>query len=132
MSFITLRPSLTKATGYLGDKVRIAFPTVISKKNHEELKRMVMYIGKDVAKKFGFTKDDRVLIQVDEDNRLIWHIVKDDSGWKLIEAGSTLTLQISWKFNDVVKDWGKDFKYVNVSLVDGKMQLTLPGASKTK
>lgn len=117
MPFIEVRPHAMRFDiGYLGDKVRVSFPTI------NNTQQMIMYIGKDIAKKYGYNKGDRVILLIDEDNPFIWQVKKDNAGFKLGAQSKHLKLQISWSKRVIPKGW-KGTRFVNVEQVDGNMQI---------
>jgi hypothetical protein len=122
MSFIVIKPNTMRfEPEYLGDKVRVKFP----KTNKSQ--QMIMHIGNEVAKRYGYSKGDRVVLLVDEDNPFIWQIRKDKEGYKLGIQGKHLKLQTAWGKRDKPANWN-NFKFVNIEQRDGNMQINFPSA----
>jgi hypothetical protein len=122
MSFTEIRPhSMRFETGYLGDKVRVSFPIV------NKSQQMIMYIGRDIAKQYGYNRGDRVILLVSDDNPFIWQVKKDTMGYKLGYQGNHLKLQLAWKNREMPANW-KGLRFVNIEQVDGNMQISFPEA----
>jgi hypothetical protein len=118
MAFKVIKPSYTREnSGYLGDKVRVSFPLI------NKIPQLLIFIGKDVAKKFGFQKGDRVILLVD-DEKCIWQIKKDEEGYKLGEINTNLKLQITWK-QTIPKHFNKTLRIVDTDVADGNLQINL-------
>jgi bifunctional DNA-binding transcriptional regulator/antitoxin component of YhaV-PrlF toxin-antitoxin module len=118
MGFKVIKPSTARLdSNYLGDKVRIGFPVV------NKIPQLLMYIGKDIAKKFGLQKGDRVILLVDEE-RDIWQIKKDIEGYKLGQVNTNLKLQITWK-SDIPKNLSQSMQFVSTDVGDGNLQLNV-------
>lgn len=116
MPFKIIKPTTTRLdSNYLGDKVRIGFPTI------NNIPQLLMYIGQDIAKKFGLKKGDRVVLLVDDEND-IWQVKKDDEGYKLGQVNTNLKLQITWKSN-IPKNLDKSMQLVKTDVGDGNLQL---------
>lgn len=124
MPFIEIRPqSMRFETGYLGNRVRVGFPVI------NNTQQMIMYIGKDIAKKYGYNKGDRVILLVDENNPFIWQIRKDNGGFKLGAQSQHLKLQIGWGKREIPKGW-KVTRFVTEELVGGNMQIRFPQSTE--
>ena len=116
MPFKIIKPSPTNLdSNYFDDKVRVGFPM------SDNIPQLLIYIGQDIAKKFGLKKGDRVVLLVDEDKDL-WQIKKDNEGYKLAQAGTSLKLQMSWREN-IPKNFGKSMQFVKTGDGDGNLQL---------
>lgn len=130
MSFIKLLPNRTKQTGeYTGDKIRVGFPVI------KNTQYMSIYIGKDISRKFGFTKNDRVALLVDRYNPYIWYLEKDKAGWKLSEAGKSFKIVVKWE-REKPKNWETGTKFVN-SIIEAVpetsnigIKITFPGLTE--
>lgn len=119
MTFTEIRPHAIRFdSGYLGDKVRVSFPII---SNNQQ---MIMFIGKDIAKKYGYNKGDRVILLVRDDNPFVWQLKKDTGGFKLGTQSKHLKLQISWGGREIPKE-RKGTRFVSIEQVDGNMQIKL-------
>lgn len=124
MPFIEVRPHTVRfETGYLGDKVRVSFPIV------NNTQQMIMYLGKDIAKKYGYNKGDRVILLIDEINPFVWQLKKDNTGFKLGAQSKHLKLQVAWGKREMPKGWNGT-RFVNVEQVDGNMEIRFPHAAE--
>jgi hypothetical protein len=118
MKFIEVRPHIVRyETDYLDNKVRVSFPFI------GKSQQMIMYIGNNIARQYGYKKGDRVILLVKEDNPFIWQIKKDVTGFKLGMQTKYLKLQISWKGRAIPKD-GQGTRFVNIEQIDGNMQIS--------
>lgn len=121
MTYIDLRPKRLRGTSdiYLKDKVRVCFPII---QNNQYLQ---LYIGPDVARKFGLKKGDRVILQVDEFNNFIWRIKKDPAGFKLGDISGNLVVRVLWTGYKLPRSAPAQMKFTKIDVSDGLLQISL-------
>jgi hypothetical protein len=118
MNFVEYMPKVLRGmtTDYQGDKVRLKLVNVKGKA------KLYVYIGKDVAKKYGFAAKDKVKIWMDQDNKFFWALEKDPRGWSLAKTGNSLVLQLGWEGMPAPQAL-VDARYMNIALAEGKLTL---------
>lgn len=101
MGFREVVPQRNTSKANVSSSIRASFPRTGKDKKSNMLN---MYIGIDIAKKFGFKDGDKISFNVDESNPRIWLLLKseDGIGYTLIDSkkgkGSTnLRMQMTWK-----------------------------------
>jgi hypothetical protein len=102
------------------DKVRIGFQNI----GYLNSLCCVFYIGKNVGKKLGFSKNDRFGLEIDEFNPKIWRLIKHPKGWKIGLRGTIFRLQVSW-LDTVPKGYSSSLTYVHYDINGGNLEINL-------
>lgn len=118
-----ITPAISRLSNeYLGDKVKISFPLL-----QKKILQLNMAIGKDVARKVGFRKGDKVSIYISKHKPNMWLVKKTGSekGYTLTEIpGDTLKIQLTWK-EGVPKGYDNHRRFVKWDLREGMLELEL-------
>lgn len=124
MPFVVLKPAYSRnPSEYIGDKVRIKFPFI------QHAQNCVIYLGKDVASKYGIKVGEQYAVHLDTDSAFRIRLVKDPEGYTISKQGASLKLQMRWH-EKVPAGYDQRISYATVMLVEGEMEISLPQANK--
>ncbi|OGT59790.1 MAG: hypothetical protein A3F14_02830 [Gammaproteobacteria bacterium RIFCSPHIGHO2_12_FULL_43_28] len=119
MAFRSIKPSRRRHEN-LDTKVRIIFRT----KGEES--RIRIYLGMEIARKFGLYKGTRAVLLADPDDLLL-QVKKDDGGYKIGQLGKQLCIQAPWPYKN--KNVAEGLRFVNPNIKDGNLEVNLPKGS---